>query len=655
MQLRLTSQATALVLAATGLLTAAPAVAAAPSPTGQQVTYRGYHLRVPDGWQVVDLAKAPTTCVRQDRNTVYLGTPGEQQDCPSHLVAEKADSLLVTPERSGDTPVTELAPGAPVPAAVVAAGAADHEFTVGIAGTGLRVTAGYQGDADRVRAILDGARADSSASPGPGAARPKSLRPQMKGPAPSTEATGLGFDACTAPSANTMKAWAASPYRTIGIYVGGPARACAQPNLTPTWVADRAAEGWSFLPIYVGSQGNTRFKTQIPADETKARQQGTKEAAEAVRQAKALGFGPRTVVYNDMENYAPAARARVLAYLAGWTTEVRRLGHRSGVYSSASSGVAHLAARHGDANYPSPDVIWSASWSTAPDTSDQGMVLPGPQYWPTSRVHQFQQNVTETYGNASIQIDRNAVAVPAPGSLLTPERKLMPGQSLNSTNATLVMQGDGNLVLYPKTRSSAPGGPLWASGTAGHPGAYAVMQPDGNLVVYRKGSGSPRDALWSTRTWNQPGGHAVLQDDGNFVLYRGGSPLWSSNTYGAGATLGPGTMFTPGRWTQSATTWLVMQHDGNLVLYRKRDGAPLWASGTYGNPGAYAVMQPDGNLVVYRKGGNASAGGALWASGTFWSPGAYAAVQDDANLVVYRRGGASPTGAIWASGTWNKG
>ena len=64
-----------------------------------------------------------------------------------------------------------------------------------------------------------------------------------------------------------------------------------------------------------------------------------------------------------------------------------------------------------------------------------------------------------------------------------------------------------------------------------------------------------------------------------------------------------------------ALTWLVMQSDGNLVLYTT--GTPgtgrhvCWATNTYPNPGSHAVYQSDGNFVVYN-----SAGGPTWASGT---------------------------------------
>ena len=43
---------------------------------------------------------------------------------------------------------------------------------------------------------------------------------------------------------------------------------------------------------------------------------------------------------------------------------------------------------------------------------------------------------------------------------------------------------------------------------------------------------------------------------------------------------------------------LTCQGDGNLVLYRNRDGRSLWASLTAGHRIRSCVMQDDGNLVV---------------------------------------------------------
>lgn len=41
------------------------------------------------------------------------------------------------------------------------------------------------------------------------------------------------------------------------------------------------------------------------------------------------------------------------------------------------------------------------------------------------------------------------------------------------------------------------------------------MQTDGNLVIYGTGG----EAIWSTDSYGHPGSSLVLQDDGNVVIY----------------------------------------------------------------------------------------------------------------------------------------
>ena len=250
-------------------------------------------------------------------------------------------------------------------------------------------------------------------------------------------------------------------------------------------------------------------------------------------------------------------------------------------------------------------------------------------------------------------------AIPAQNTTLLPGERLVAGSSLTSAAMRLTMQSDGNLVAYLGTGAGGYGPAIWSSGTSGHTGAYAVVQPDGNFVIYPKGGGpSAHDALWSTGTWGHPGAHAVLQDDGNLVMYQQGAAgssaaLWSTGSYGRSQTIRSGAQLFPGWWTQGQYTRLVMQHDGNLVMYRNRDGAAIWSSRTWGHAGAYALLQSDGNLVIYPKGGGPSAHDALWSTGTWGHPGAYAVMQNDGNLVIYRSGGSSSAGgSLWASGTW---
>ncbi|WP_042365267.1 hypothetical protein [Streptacidiphilus neutrinimicus] len=233
---------------------------------------------------------------------------------------------------------------------------------------------------------------------------------------------------------------------------------------------------------------------------------------------------------------------------------------------------------------------------------------------------------------------------PTVSTTLQAGQQLAPGGVITGYDTALVMQPDGNLVLFLQISGNQRGPAIWSSNTSGHPGAHAVMQPDGNLVVYST-SGA---ALWSSHTNGHPGAYITLQHDSNLVLYAAnGSALWSTGTNVRGQQIPVGTVMKPGWWTQAQTTYLAVQADGNLVLYRTVDNKVLWSSQTYGHPGAYAVMQPDGNLVVHRPGG-----AALWSTRTNNHPGAHAIVQNDGNFVVYRSGG-GPTsgGALWASGT----
>ncbi|MGV9563816.1 hypothetical protein [Streptomyces sp. NPDC003480] len=99
-------------------------------------------------------------------------------------------------------------------------------------------------------------------------------------------------------------------------------------------------------------------------------------------------------------------------------------------------------------------------------------------------------------------------------------RTLSAGESWSATLAHLVMQSDGNLVIYDEN-----GHARWASNTSGA-GNRAVFQEDGNLVVYN----SSNQTLWSSGTAGHNGAELVLQDDGNVVISQGGAALWSSRT-----------------------------------------------------------------------------------------------------------------------------
>ena len=118
------------------------------------------------------------------------------------------------------------------------------------------------------------------------------------------------------------------------------------------------------------------------------------------------------------------------------------------------------------------------------------------------------------------------------------------------------------------------------------------------------------------------------------------------STLATGQTLSPGACLV----SQSKDYELVMQTDGNLVLYYQSQADPLWDSRTDGNPGATATLQTDGNLVVYAANGTTP----LWAATTSGrAPDANLVLQDDGNLVLY---GTNPGGsafAAWSTATEN--
>jgi len=98
---------------------------------------------------------------------------------------------------------------------------------------------------------------------------------------------------------------------------------------------------------------------------------------------------------------------------------------------------------------------------------------------------------------------------------------------------------------------------------------WFMMQSDCNLVVYQKREGPPSEALpyWDAGSWGRGSNcHLIMQTDGNLVIYNGSTPVWDSGTWG-----------NPG-------AYLNAQHDGNVVIYRP-NGTPIWWTSTVFRPG----------------------------------------------------------------------
>jgi hypothetical protein len=241
-------------------------------------------------------------------------------------------------------------------------------------------------------------------------------------PSPGTYA-GQGFDACSAPPPEVMAAWlAASPYRAVGIYIGGVTRFCTQPELTAAWVSSQLAAGWHLVPTYLGLQPYcTTSSKEFRFTAANAAASGRAAASDAVAQARALGLAGGSTLFNDIEAYSTtdaACRTAVLTFQSAWTARLHDLGFLSGFYGSLASGVADQVAVYGSTAYVRPDFLWFARYDGVATVADPA--IPG-SYWPHRRIKQYQNPALtggpETWGGKTLYVDRDQLDVtPVPAT-----------------------------------------------------------------------------------------------------------------------------------------------------------------------------------------------------------------------------------------------
>jgi len=473
------------------------ASAASSSGTYQVIDYHGYEIQVPASWPVYNLTADPTRCVLFNRHAVYLGTPGADQRCPARAFG-RTGAVLVQPVQTSVPPGTvKLGPDtASFSAALPASDTTSHLVQVAAPGPGVLVTATYGSDETQIRSILSGARMTAkSSSTAAVASAPASTKSGTRAPA-STSTTmpelslqqghGLGIDACTVPSVSTMTDWLASPYRVIGTYLGGVNWACSYGDFTSTWASEVAAEGWRYIPIWVGPQAPcTTIEGATVIESADAAAQGEAEAASAVTAAQGFGYGKGTPVYFDMEGYdssdTSCAQA-VMTFLGGWTAGLHAAGYLSGVYSSAASGIADLAAEYTNPDYQRPDDVWVADWNGDPVLTDP--YLPSGD-WQHAVLHQYYGSHNETWGGATLNVDSDVIdgavaGYPGPSTAVRPAVldepaavSLTPG-SIKTTR--LIIQGTRSPSIV-RWRATAP------AGVSVTPGSGSVFVPAGGRVT----------------------------------------------------------------------------------------------------------------------------------------------------------------------------
>ncbi len=284
--------------------------------------------------------------------------------------------------------------------------------------------------------------------------------------------------------------------RTVGIYIGGAQRGCAQPNLTASWARTVSGLGWRFLPIYVGLQApcSTNFDASERFTAANAAASGAAAAQDAITQMTSLGFAAGSPVYVDLENYdssnAACARA-VKSFVSAWDSTLQAANFVAAVYGSSSSLMVNLLSWISDSSFAVPQAVWYAHWDGKNATTGDSY-LPDWAWVNHQRVHQYQTG-SATYGGKTLSIDYNALDGPvAPPSAVVPTQ--VPGSYVPLTPYRILDTriGQGGTVVAPgatlQVNVAGTGGPTGvpASGVAAVAVNLTVTQSTqaGTLTVY---------------------------------------------------------------------------------------------------------------------------------------------------------------------------
>jgi hypothetical protein len=270
---------------------------------------------------------------------------------------------------------------------------------------------------------------------------------------------GPGFDTCSAPSLATMQSWLASPYRAVGIYIGGVNRACPDGNLSAAWATSAVASGWNLLPLYVGLQAPCVSQAGLALiNPAAAAADGAAAADDAVARASFFGLAAGSPLYFDMEGYktnSAACTQAVQAFIGGWVTGLRSHGYLAGVYGSAASTIRDLILSAG--TLTGPDAVWIANWNGK--TGVFGDPYVPDSYWPShQRLHQYSGGHKETYAGVTVNIDSDTVDGPVVGGggVAAPPPPPPQAGSVTSSDGQATVSWPGNALPAGVTLTAVP-------------------------------------------------------------------------------------------------------------------------------------------------------------------------------------------------------
>ncbi|MEY9864357.1 hypothetical protein ABH935_010013 [Catenulispora sp. GAS73] len=241
---------------------------------------------------------------------------------------------------------------------------------------------------------------------------------------PNTAFSGKGFDICNAPTNAQMDDWYAhSPYRGVGVYIGGSSYLCktaTSPSggYTSDWVQHQAATGWGMWAIYAGKQG-----PDLIASGANPAAMGMSDGADAAKQAQSLGFASGTTIFVDIETYHDTATAQAVdSYLKNFAAALQQsnTGYKLGLYgNSLNPATDHSAI--GDAAADPALRAQIAAVDIAGTTADQANFnattndpyVPAGDWGKHQRIHQYFKSVNRGYGSTSLNVDEDQVDLAA--------------------------------------------------------------------------------------------------------------------------------------------------------------------------------------------------------------------------------------------------
>ncbi|AVZ77850.1 hypothetical protein SLUN_36105 [Streptomyces lunaelactis] len=122
---------------------------------------------------------------------------------------------------------------------------------------------------------------------------------------------------------------------------------------------------------------------------------------------------------------------------------------------------------------------------------------------------------------ASNSPEKKAKATPKPNwgtKTVYTTSVLQVGNTWSTNRIRMVMQSDGNLVVY-----NEKGKPIWAAMTFGA-NHRAIFQQDGNLVIHN----ADDRPIWASKSHGHENAQLVLRADGKVVILHNGGVIWST-------------------------------------------------------------------------------------------------------------------------------